>query len=89
VLKNAPLIEQCPVNLACKVEHILELGTHHLIIGQVMETHISDNCLTDGRPDMKKIQPFIYGMGSPSEYYALGNSIGKGFSIGKELAEKK
>jgi hypothetical protein len=38
---------------------------------------------------MKKIQPFIYGMGSPSEYYPLGDSIGKGFSIGKELAEKK
>jgi flavin reductase (DIM6/NTAB) family NADH-FMN oxidoreductase RutF len=88
-LQKAPLIEQCPVNLACKVEHILELGTHHLIIGQVMETHISDNCLTDGRPDMKKIQPFIYGMGSPSEYYALGDPIGRGFSIGKELAEKK
>jgi len=26
-LKKAPLIEQCPVNLACKVEHILKLGT--------------------------------------------------------------
>ena len=88
-LKNAPLIEQCPVNLACKVEHILELGTHHLIIGRVVETQITENCLTDGRPDIKKIKPFIYSMGSPSEYFALGNSLGRGFSIGKELAEKK
>ena len=88
-LRNAPLIEQCPVNLACQVEHILELGTHHLIIGRVMETHISDDCLTDGRPDIRKIKPFIYGMGSPAEYYPLGNAIGKGFSIGKDLAEKK
>jgi flavin reductase (DIM6/NTAB) family NADH-FMN oxidoreductase RutF len=88
-LKNAPLIEQCPVNLACKVEHILELGTHHLIIGQVMETHITESCLTDGQPDLKKIKPFIYGMGSPTEYYTLGNSLGRGFSIGKELGIKK
>jgi flavin reductase (DIM6/NTAB) family NADH-FMN oxidoreductase RutF len=88
-LKNAPLIEQCPVNLACKVEHILELGTHRLIIGQVMETHISDSCLTEGKPDLKKIKPFLYGMGAPSEYYTLGDSIGRGFSIGKDLAEKK
>ena len=88
-LTNAPLIEQCPVNLACKVEHILTLGTHNLIIGQVMETHISANCLADGKPDLKKIQPFVYCMGSPTEYYALGKSIGSSFSVGKELGIKK
>ena len=27
-LKTAPLIEQCPVNLECKVVHILNLGSH-------------------------------------------------------------
>jgi hypothetical protein len=54
-----------------------------------METHISDSCLTEGKPDLKKIKPFLYGMGAPSEYYTLGDSIGRGFSIGKDLAEKK
>jgi len=88
-LKNAPLIEQCPVNLACKVEHILELGTHQFIIGRVEETHISENCLTDGRPDLRKIKPVIYGMGPLAEYYALGDSLGRGYSIGKELAQRK
>jgi flavin reductase (DIM6/NTAB) family NADH-FMN oxidoreductase RutF len=88
-LKNAPLIEQCPVNLACKVEHILELGVHHLIIGQVIETHISDNCLTDGKPDIRKIKPFIYGMGPMAEYFSIGESLGKGYSLGKVLMEKK
>jgi flavin reductase (DIM6/NTAB) family NADH-FMN oxidoreductase RutF len=88
-LKNAPLIEQCPVNLACKVEHILELGVHNLIIGQVIETHISENCLTDGKPDLKKIKPFIYGMGPMAEYFTVGESLGKGFSLGKELMNKK
>jgi flavin reductase (DIM6/NTAB) family NADH-FMN oxidoreductase RutF len=88
-LKNAPLIEQCPVNLACKVEHILELGVHHLIIGQVIETHISDNCLTGGKPDIRKIKPFIYGMGPMAEYFSIGESLGKGYSLGKVLMEKK
>ncbi len=88
-LINAPLIEQCPVNLACKVEHILELGTHHLVIGLVVETHITENCLTDGKPDIKKIKPFIYGMGSPTEYFTLGNSLGRCFSVGKETGTKK
>lgn len=87
-LKNAPLIEQCPVNLACKVEHILKLGTHYLVIGLVEETHVSENCLTEGKPDFRKINPFIYGMGPMSEYFKLGESLGKSFSFGKDLAGK-
>ncbi len=88
-LQNAPLVEQCPVNLACKVEHILNLGAHYLVIGQVMETHISGDCVTEGKPDLKKIKPFVYGMGSPNEYFTLGNSLGRSFSVGKELGIKK
>ena len=87
-LKNAPLIEQCPVNLACKVEHILKLGTHYLVIGLVEETHVSENCLTEGKPDFRKINPLIYGMGPMSEYFKLGESLGKSFSVGKDLAGK-
>ena len=88
-LKNAPLIEQCPINLACSVEHILELGSHHLIIGRVEETHISEKCLTDGKPDIRKIKPFIFSMVSPTEYFTLGRSLGRGFSLGKGLMETK
>ena len=88
-LTNAPLIEQCPVNLACKVAHILNLGTHQLIIGQVIETHVTESCLTDGKPDLNKIQPFVYGMGSTTEYYTLGKSLGKCFSVGREIGTRK
>ena len=56
-LNNAPLIEQCPVNLECKVEHILDLGSHVLFIGRVEETHVSEICLTDAKPDVNKIKP--------------------------------
>src|SRR4030042_4082165 len=31
-LGNAPLVEQCPVNLECKVVHMLALGSHSLVI---------------------------------------------------------
>jgi flavin reductase (DIM6/NTAB) family NADH-FMN oxidoreductase RutF len=88
ILKNAPLIEQCPVNLACKVEHIIELGTHQLVIGRVEETHVTDACLNDGRPDFKQIKPFVYAAGVPSEYYAFGESIGRAFSVGRALEGK-
>ena len=74
-LKSAPLIEQCPVNLECSVAHILNLGSHSFVIGKVDETHISDNCLTDGKPDVIKIKPFV-STGTPGRrYQSLGEFL--------------
>ncbi len=84
-LDNAPLIEQCPVNLECKVAHILDLGSHALIIGRIEETHVSDDCLTDGKPDVNKIRPFIYTTAPATQYQAMGEVVAKAFSVGKEL----
>ena len=84
-LNNTPMIEECPINLECKVIHILDLGTHALIIGRVEETHVSENCLTNGKPDVNKINAFIYTAEFGRTYMALGQSIGEAHSIGREL----
>lgn len=84
-LNNAPLIEQCPVNLECSVVHVLNLGSHSLIVGRIEETHISENCLTDGKPDANRIKPFISAPEPDSKYLALGQIIAESHSIGREL----
>lgn len=84
-LGNAPLIEQCPVNLECKVIHILDLGSHALVIGRIEETHVSESCLTDGKPDVSKIKPITYIMAPATRYQALGEVLAKAFSVGREL----
>lgn len=88
-LSSAPLIEQCPVNLECEVQHILELGSHSLIVGRVEETHVSESCLTDGKPDVDKIKPLIYITEPARKYQAFGEVVGKAFSIGRELMTGK
>ncbi len=88
-LNNAPLVEQCPVNLECGVVHILNLGSHSLIIGRIEETHISENCLTDGKPDANKIKPFISAPEPDSKYLALGQIIAESHSIGRELQARE
>jgi len=89
-LNSAPLIEQCPVNLECKVVHILDLGSHSLIVGRVEETHVSESCLTDGKPDVNKIRPFIFTTEPASQYQAFGEVIAKAFSIGhKKMRDEK
>jgi hypothetical protein len=84
-LGSAPLIEQCPVNLECRVVHMLDLGSHSLVIGRIEETHVSEDCLTDGTPDVNKIRPLTFVTSPAARYQALGELIAKAFSIGKEL----
>jgi len=88
-LGNAPLVEQYPLNLECKVVHILDLGTHSLFIGKIEETHITESFLTGGKPDVNEIKPFIYTMTSATHYHAFGEVIARVFSIGKELRTRE
>ena len=88
-LNSAPLIEQCPVNLECKVVHILDLGSHALVVGRIEETHVSENCLTDGKPDVNKIKPFTFTASPERQYQALGEVIAKAFGAGRELIAKE
>ena len=88
-LKNAPLIEQCPINLECKVVHILDLGSHSLFVGRVEEAHISESCLTGGKPDVNKIKALIYTADPDREYRAFGHVLAKAYSIGQELKARE
>ena len=62
-LETAPMVEQCPVNLECEVVHLLNLGVHMLVIGKIVKTHVSQDCLIEGQPDIMKIRPFVYSQG--------------------------
>jgi flavin reductase (DIM6/NTAB) family NADH-FMN oxidoreductase RutF len=87
-LAGAPMIEECPVNLECRVVHILDLGSHNLVIGKIMETRISGDCMTDEKPDVRKIQPIFYITGQPGNYHCIGENVGEAFRIGKKLKRK-
>lgn len=83
-LKHAPLVAACPVNLECRLLHTLDLGAHVLVIGEVIQTHVDQNCLTDGKPDATKIDPLVFSPGT-GNYQRLGEIVGKAFSIGKRI----
>jgi len=87
-LETAPLIEQCPVNLECELLHVLDLGVHALVIGKIVQSHVSENCLTDGQPDILKIKPFVYSRGPSARYNAVGEVIGRAYDIGKEIKDR-
>ncbi len=88
-LSTAPLIEQCPINIECRVLHSLELGSHTLYVGRIEETYISSDCLTDDRIDMNKVNPLAF-LGEPlREYHTVGAFQGKSHSIGREIKDRE
>ena len=88
-LVNAPLIEQCPVNLECKVKHILDLGSHSLFVGQVEEAYVSDSCLTNGELDVDKVNALGYAAGLGGQYRLFGETVGKAHVVGLELKARE
>ena len=83
---GVPLVEECPLNLECKVVHRLDLGSHTLVVGEIVQTHVSRDCLDEsGRkvlPD--RIDPLVY-TPSSQQYRRLGEAVGKAFHDGRQL----
>ena len=85
LLKTAPLIEQCPVNLECRLVQAVDFKTHALCIGQIEEVHVNDDCITNGKPDIEKIRPLIFASGHEDAYFGLGARLASGFEVGKSF----
>jgi len=83
---NAPMIEECVLNMELEVEEIIERPDHFIVLGQSINTYASQQVLIDNKPDMKKMNQIVYtgAEGQPS-YWTLGDKIGEAFSIGKEF----
>ena len=81
--QTVPLIEECPINLECKLIHSLNIGSHDLIVGEILETHITESCLTDGKADPEKINPLVF---SPAvqKYHRVGPVVAQAYQVGKE-----
>jgi flavin reductase (DIM6/NTAB) family NADH-FMN oxidoreductase RutF len=86
-IKTAPMIAECPVSLECNVIHTLDLGSHVLFIGQIMESYVRQDCITDGKPDAGKIDPLIYSIGT-EQYHLLGRVVGRAFHMGKDSSKE-
>ena len=46
-LKAAPLIEESPVNIECRVTEIKELGSHHMFLAEVLAVNVDDAYLNN------------------------------------------
>ncbi|MFA9463494.1 MAG: flavin reductase family protein [Velocimicrobium sp.] len=85
---KVPYIEECPVNIECKVKEIIELGSHHMFLATVEGVHIDASYLDDkGRFQLNNADLIVYSHG---EYFDLGEKIGTfGYSVKKKMPKRE
>ena len=79
----SPTIEQSPLSIECRVRQTMDLGTHTMIIAEVVNVRADSRFMDPetGRFMLEKSGLLAYVHG---HYYALGEMIGKfGFSVQK------
>lgn len=81
---SAPIIEEAPISIECKVKNIIPLGSHDMFIAEVVNVQADEKYfdVETGKFDMEKAKLIAYSHGN---YYQLGNQIGKfGWSVQKK-----
>ena len=80
---SAPLLEESPVNIECKVTQVLELGTHDMFLAQVVAVHVDDRYMDEkGRFHLNDTDLLAYSHGT---YLRLGEELGTfGYSVKKK-----
>lgn len=84
----APVIDESPVNIECKVVNTLSLGSHDLFIGEVLAVNVDETLIDNkGKLEFEKSKLVVYSHG---QYWGLKNPLGFfGFSVAKKSTLKR
>ena len=80
---KAPMIGESPVSIECRVKQILELGSHHMFVADVLAVH-ADPAYMDEKKKFRlnEAKPLVYSHG---EYLGVGKTLGTfGYSVKKK-----
>ena len=80
---NCPAIKESPVSIECRVKEIKELGSHHMIMAEVLSINANEEYIDEkGAFDITKCDLIAYANG---KYFELGKQVGKfGYSVQKK-----
>lgn len=83
-LKNAPMVEECPVCMECKLVRIVEFARNEFLVGEVVAVYVEESCMIEGKKgDAGRVDPLLYESGVPAHYWRLGGQVARAFEVGK------
>jgi flavin reductase (DIM6/NTAB) family NADH-FMN oxidoreductase RutF len=80
---DAPMIDECPISIECKVTDIVPLGSHDMFMADIVAINVDEELFDkEGKMHFEKANLISYMHG---EYFELGKKIGRfGFSTDKK-----
>lgn len=79
---NAPIINELPLSVECK---LLKFNEDGICIGEIVNVSADESILdANGKVDAKKLNPIIYD-GATHAYWSFGEKVGQAFSDGKKI----
>ena len=84
---GAPVIEECPVSLECRVTESKLLGSHTMFLAEIVGIDVDERYIdSKGKLNLQQCGLAAYAHG---EYFALGRKLGDfGFSVRKKKKHK-
>ena len=84
---SAPMIEECPVSIECKVREKISLGTHDVFVADILAVNVDSSLIDEnGKIRLWKADLTAFMHGS---YYTVGKHLGDfGFSVKKKKKKK-
>lgn len=84
---KAPLIAESPVNIECRVNQIMPLGSHHMFLADVVAVHADEKYMDENHKfHLEQAEPIVYSHGA---YLSCGEQLGTfGYSVKKNVKKK-
>ena len=78
-----PLIEESPLSLECRVTDVIELGSHHMFLADIVAVDVDETLVDkEGKLHLERAGLVAYAHG---DYFELGKRIGTfGYSVAKK-----
>lgn len=85
---KAPMIEESPLALECRVTEIKPFGSHDMFIAEILAVNVDDRYIdSKGKINLNQAGLMAYSHG---EYFALGRKLGSfGYSVAKRGSKTK
>jgi len=88
-LVEAPYIKEFPIILECRLKQTLEIGSHTMFIGEIVDIKADENILTeDGAIDLEKFKGFFFQPGR-GKFYQYGEFLGDVAALAEKIKAKK
>ena len=85
---DAPIIEEYPITLECKVAELQHESYGLRVLGEIVNVVADEKVLDEnGKVDPTKINAFVFDQ-YQNGYYKIGEKVGQAWSSGKKFMNK-